>query len=266
MSEQHSAAVEQAFSQQVSAFEDRRFNKVFTDDVAWLFERLSLAPEQLALDVAAGTGHAARELAQFVHVVVALDATPAMLAAGKLAADRAGLRNVIFQRGDAAALPYLDDSFDVVVSRFAIHHFERPSEQAAEMARCLRGGGQLVIADLVSDDQATVAATQNRLERLRDPSHTTMLTLDGLVEVVERNGLAVQDVQTRDVDRPLAPWLAQTEAGEDIVARVGEELHAELAGGAATGFRPREDAAGLHFVQRFAAVTAIGPVRAHAAK
>ena len=123
-----------------------------------------------------------------------------------------------------------------------------------------------MIADLVSDDQATVAATQNRLERLRDPSHTTMLTLDGLVEVVERNGLAVQDVQTRDVDRPLAPWLAQTEAGEDIVARVGEELHAELAGGAATGFRPREDAAGLYFVQRFAAVTAIGPVRAHAAK
>jgi ubiquinone/menaquinone biosynthesis C-methylase UbiE len=266
MSEQHSAAVERAFSQQAQAFEDRRFNKVFTDDVAWLFERLSLAPEQLALDVAAGTGHAARALAPFVRGVVALDATPAMLAAGKLAADRAGLRNVIFQRGDATALPYLDGSFDVVVSRFAVHHFERPSEQAAEMARCLRRGGQLVIADLVSDEDVEVAATQNRLERLRDPSHTTMLTLDGLVDLVERTGLAVQDVQTRDVDRPLAPWLAQTEAGEDVVARVGEELRAELAGGAVTGFRPREDDGGLHFAQRFAAVTAIGPGRARAAE
>jgi hypothetical protein len=88
MSDQHSAALERAFSQQASAFEDRRFNKVFTDDVAWLFERLDLAPEQLALDVAAGTGHAARALAPFVRGVVALDATPAMLAQGKLAADR----------------------------------------------------------------------------------------------------------------------------------------------------------------------------------
>jgi ubiquinone/menaquinone biosynthesis C-methylase UbiE len=259
MSDQHSAAVERAFSQQASAFEDRRFNKIFTDDVVWLFERLRLEPEQLALDVAAGTGHAARALAPFVRGVVALDATPAMLAAGKLAADRAGLHNVLFQRGDAAALPYLDDSFDVVVSRFAVHHFERPSEQAAEIARCLRPGGQLVIADLISDDDATVAATQNRLERLRDPSHTTMLTRDGLIDLIERTGLDVRDVQTRDVDRPLTPWLEQTEAGEDVIARVEDELRAELAGGAATGFRPREDEAGLSFVQRFAAVTAIEP-------
>lgn len=266
MSDQHATAIKQAFSQQAPVFEDRRFNKVFTDNVTWLFERLNLAPEQLALDVAAGTGHAARALAPCVRGVVALDATPAMLVAGKLAADRAGLRNVLFQRGDAAALPYLDDSFDVVVSRFAVHHFERPAEQAAEMARCLRPGGQLVIADLISDDKAAVAATQNRLERLRDPSHTTMLTLDGLSGLVERTGLAVQDVQTRDVARPLAPWLAQTEAGEETVSRIEQELHAELAGGAVTGFRPRKDEGGLHFIQRFAAVTAIAAGSAHAAE
>jgi ubiquinone/menaquinone biosynthesis C-methylase UbiE len=265
MSDQHSAALERTFSQQAAAFEDRRFNKVFTDDVAWLFERLSLAPEQLALDVAAGTGHAARALAPFVRGVVALDATPAMLAVGKRAADRIGLRNVLFQRGDASALPYLEDSFDVVVSRFAVHHFERPSEQAMEMARCLRPGGQLVIADLLSDDVAAIAATQNRLERLRDLSHTKMLTLDELTGLVERMGLTVRDVQTRDIDRPLAPWLAQTEAGEDVITSVERELRAELAGGAATGFDPREDEADLHFVQRFAAVTASKPTRPNGA-
>jgi SAM-dependent methyltransferase len=266
MSDRHSAALERAFSQQASTFEDPRFNKVFTDDVAWIFERLSLAPERLALDVAAGTGHAARALAPFVRRVVALDATPAMLVAGKRAADRAGLCNLLCQRGDAAALPYLDDSFDIVVSRFAVHHFEHPSVQAAEMARCLRPGGQLVIADLLSDDDVAIAATQNRLERLRDPSHTTMLTLDGLVGLIERTGLTVRDVQTRDIDRPLAPWLAQTEAGEDVIHRVEQELRAELAGSAATGFRPRENEAGLHFVQRFAAVTATEPRPGHLAE
>jgi ubiquinone/menaquinone biosynthesis C-methylase UbiE len=259
MSEQHSAAVEQAFSQQARAFEDRRFNRVFTTELEWLFERLTLGPSDLLLDVAAGTGHAARALAPLVSGVVALDATAAMLSAGKRAAEQAGLRNVLFQRGDAAALPFLDDSFDVVVSRFAVHHFERPSEQVAEMARCLRPGRQLVIADLISEKDSAIAATQNRLEQLRDHSHTTMQTIDGLLALVEHAGLSVDDVQTRDVERPLAPWLTQTETSDELVNSIVDELHAELRGGPATGFRPREDEHGLHFVQRFASITATKP-------
>ena len=86
------------------------------------------------LDVAAGTGHVARSLAPRVRAVVALDATQAMLEQGK----RHGVPNVVFMRGDAAALPFVDQSFDVVVNRFALHHFEQPEVQLAEMRRCGR--------------------------------------------------------------------------------------------------------------------------------
>src|SRR5688572_28625776 len=103
-----------------------------------MFERLRPSPHDLVLDVAAGTGHVARALAASVRAVIAVDATEAMLAAGKAEADRAGLRNVVFQRGDAAALPFADGSFDIVLSRFALHHFEQPAVQVREMARCLR--------------------------------------------------------------------------------------------------------------------------------
>ena len=118
------------------------------------------------LDVAAGTGHVARRLAPSVRAVVALDATRAMLEQGRAQ----GVPNVIFVQGDAASMPFLDGSFDMVVSRFAVHHFEDPAVQVAEMRRCLRPGGRLAIADLVADPAA--AAEQNRLEALRDPSHT----------------------------------------------------------------------------------------------
>jgi ubiquinone/menaquinone biosynthesis C-methylase UbiE len=259
MSKQHEAAVEQAFSQQAPAFEDRRFNRVFTVEMGWLFERLALDSADLLLDVAAGTGHAARALAPSVRGVVALDATTAMLAAGKAAAEQAGLHNIVFQRGDASALPFLDDSFDVVVSRFAVHHFENPRGPAAEMVRCLRPGGQMMIADLVSEDDPKVAEVQNRLERLRDPSHTTMLTVDRLDALFEDVGLTAGEVHLRDIDRPLEPWLQQTAADDDVVAQITEELRAELQGGEITGFRPREDEHGLHFVQRFASITAIKP-------
>jgi ubiquinone/menaquinone biosynthesis C-methylase UbiE len=251
----HAAAVESAFSQQAPAFEDTRLNRVFTADIGWLFAHVQLAPEQLALDVAAGTGHVARWLAPSVRAVVALDATTAMLEAGRAAAERAGLRNLAFQRGDASALPFIDESFDVVVTRFAVHHFERPGGPVAEMARCLRAGGRMVVADLIAVTDVSVAARQNELERLRDPSHTRILAASELVELVGRFADVVA-VETREIVRPLTPWLEQTNVDDAVAGRLTAALRAELAGGPATGFAPREDAGELHFVHTLASVTA----------
>jgi ubiquinone/menaquinone biosynthesis C-methylase UbiE len=38
---------------------------------------------------------------------------------------------------------FVDDSFDLVASRFAVHHFERPEEQIGEMVRVCRAGGRV---------------------------------------------------------------------------------------------------------------------------
>jgi ubiquinone/menaquinone biosynthesis C-methylase UbiE len=260
MSEDHAAAIEQAFSHQAQAFEDRRFNRIFTTDVAWLLEDLDPAPDDLVLDVAAGTGHVARALAPAVRAVVALDATVAMLAEGRAAAAAAGLRNVVFQRGDAAALPFLDGSFDLVVTRFAIHHFAGPAGPVGEMARCVRPGGRVLVADLIADDDPEVAARQNELERLRDPSHTTMPSAAELVALVRGAGLADVRLQAREIVRPLAPWLAQTGVSEEVGARVTAALRADAAGGPPTGFSPRERDGAWEFVHTVACVTGVRPL------
>jgi SAM-dependent methyltransferase len=260
MTADHADALEQSFSRQAAAFEDSRFNTVLTEAVEWLFARLELRPDQVVLDVAAGTGHAARALAPGVRGVIALDATAAMLDEGKRAADAAGLRNIVFQRGDAAVLPFLNGSFEIVVSRFAIHHFEDPAIQVAEMARCLRPGGVLVIPDLVADDDRCIAARRDQLERLRDPSHTRVLSEDELVGVIAACGLEIRAVDRRTGERPLLPWLAQTGAAGAVVAAIAAELTAELNGGSATGFGPRIEAGELHFTQSFVSVTADKPL------
>lgn len=258
MSDDHAAAVRRAFSQQAAAFEDPRFNRIFTADVDWLLAHLDPGPGDLALDVAAGTGHVARRLAPAVRSVIALDATAAMLEAGRAAAEAAGVRNVVFQRGDAAALPFLDGSFDIAVTRFAVHHFEAPHAVVREMARCVRPGGRLVVADIVCADDPAVAATQNRLERLRDPSHTAMLPADGLTALLDGVGRVVA-VETRAVVRPLGPWLAQTGASDEVAEEIAGALRAELAGGPPTGFQPGEADGDLSFVHTLVAVTAATP-------
>jgi ubiquinone/menaquinone biosynthesis C-methylase UbiE len=259
MPDDHAAAIERAFSHQARAFEDRRFNRIFTTDVEWLLEDLELAPDDLVLDVAAGTGHVARALAPAVRAVVALDATVAMLHEGHAAAAAAGLRNVVFQRGDAAAMPFLDGSFDLVLTRFAVHHFEDPAAPLAEMARCVRPGGRVVVADIIAAGDPAVAARQNELERLRDPSHTTMLSAGELVALLARAGLEDVRIEAREIVRPLAPWLDQTDVHEDVRARITAALSADAAGGPSTGFAPRERDGGWEFVHTVASVTATRP-------
>lgn len=252
----HAGAIERAFSQQAPWFEDPRYAEIFTAQSEWMFAALELRPDDLLLDVAAGTGHAARALAPSVRCAVALDVTDAMLAEGKAAADRDGLRNVVFVRGDAAALPFPAASFDVAVARYAVHHFEAPELPLDEMVRCLRPGGRIALADIVTDPDPAVAAAQNHLERLRDPSHTRTLALEELAALLQRAGLTILSADSREVERPLAPWLDQADALAAPRAAIGAELAAELAGGPATGFRPREVDGEMRFVHRIAAVVA----------
>jgi ubiquinone/menaquinone biosynthesis C-methylase UbiE len=54
------------------------------------------------------------------------------------------------QVGNATALPYPDDSFDLVVSSFSVHHWEDPEAAVPELARVLRPGGKLYIYDFDS--------------------------------------------------------------------------------------------------------------------
>jgi SAM-dependent methyltransferase len=255
----HSERVREAFSAQAAAFEDPRHNHLFTTDASWLFASLPLGGNELLLDVAAGTGHAARELAPRVRAAVALDLTPEMLAMGKRAAEESALGNVLFMRGDGADLPFLEGSFDVVVTRFALHHVERPRTLLAEIVRCTTHGGWIGVADMLADDDEAVAQRQNRLERLRDPSHAGMLSAAALVALLGELGLAEVALETREIDRPLAPWLEQASVDAGTADVIRRELREELAGGPSSGFQPREHDHKMCFVQRWGVALARRP-------
>lgn len=255
----HAERVREVFSRQASAFEDHRSNHALTDQAEWLFEPLRCGPQDMLLDVAAGTGHAARSLAAKVRVAVAVDLTEAMLQAGQRSAQQDGLSNVIFLRGDALDLPFLDQSFDVVISRFATHHIEHPDIQLAEMARCLRPGGRLALADIVADEDSQAAEAQERIERLRDPSHARTVSVTELVETTRALGLHQIAVESREVGHSAEHWLGRANVDPEVAAGVQAELRAELDGGQATGLQPFEREGQLWLTQTWACVRAVKP-------
>lgn len=92
------------------------------------------------LDVATGCGNAALPAARAGAHVVACDLTPELLAAGRVHADRLGL-TVEWRQGDAEALPFDDDEFDVVISCVGVMFAPRHQVCADELLRVCRPGG-----------------------------------------------------------------------------------------------------------------------------
>lgn len=247
----HNQVVQREFAAQAASFDDPRY--VFANEriLDWILRHVPVERHFTVLDVAAGAGHLARAIAPLAHQVIAFDLTPEMLTAGKAAADTAGTTNLIFERGDAAALPYLDDSFDLVVSRFAVHHFAEPERQISEMVRVCRPGGRVAIIDLVTADPA-LAESHNELERRRDPSHRTALGPERMAALIEAGGAALEQEISTDQELDVERWLAQAGTSRETADEIRAALAGELEGGPPTGMRPLRANGELCFTQRWA--------------
>jgi len=115
---------------------------------------LSTPPGRRWLDVGCGNG-------AFTDLV-AQNGAPAELhgidpSEGQLtfARDRVEGRNVMFQRGDAMALQYEDDRFDIAVMALVIHYVPQPARAVAEMARVVRPCGTVATYVWAYDQAAT---------------------------------------------------------------------------------------------------------------
>lgn len=247
----HNKAIRQTFEKQAASFT----HTIYTHRLDWMIEELAPQPDDIVLDVAAGTGHIARSIAPNVRSVVAMDLTPEMLRQGKAQADADGARNILFEIGDAAHLPYLDASFDLVTNRFAVHHFEDPGVQLAEMVRVCRPGGRIGIIDMLVAPDPSVAQEHNRLERLRDRTHTEAFSLEGLASLLEQSGVQVTKQTTREVKMEFDPWLATTQPPVADGEKIRAALQAELdSGNASTGMRPFMQDGKLCFMHTWAVI------------
>jgi len=159
------------------------------------------------LDVACGPGILSAAIAKSAGDVVAFDLTPQMLTKARQRCSSAGLDNVTFREGNAAELPFADATFDAVVTRLSVHHFDRPKRVMSEIFRVLRPGGSFVMADVISSEVPAESELQNAIEILRDPSHVRMLPGSELTALVEESGFAIESQTTWDKPRAFGEWM-----------------------------------------------------------
>ncbi|MHB8657669.1 MAG: class I SAM-dependent methyltransferase [Solirubrobacteraceae bacterium] len=122
--------------------------------VALREEIMSLArleADDRALDVGAGTGLLTLAAAPQASFVTAVDISPAMCRHLSTKLADVPIRNVDVVVANATELPLADESVDVVLSNYCLHHLTDPDKRNAleEIWRVLRPGGRVVIGDMM---------------------------------------------------------------------------------------------------------------------
>ncbi|MFL5894381.1 MAG: class I SAM-dependent methyltransferase [Thermoleophilaceae bacterium] len=124
------------------------FGPGMADEVRIARLMLALAPGDGVLDVGCGTGNFTRAFAPAVGadgLVVGLDVSQTMLARALRDTEAAGLDQVVYVRGDAQELPFVDASFDAVCCFAALNLFADPYAALDSFTRVLTPGGRLAI-------------------------------------------------------------------------------------------------------------------------
>jgi ubiquinone/menaquinone biosynthesis C-methylase UbiE len=189
-------------------------------DLTAMLRAVALTGRERLLDVGTGAGHTALAFAPRVTEVVALDLTEAMLEQTRIEAERRGLDNLRCQLGDAEALPFATDSFDLVTSRLAAHHFPRAEVAAAEMARVLCPGGSLLLEDSMAPEDPAQDTFFNTIELLRDPSHVRNYTPSQWLRMLSGCGIEAEVLGRWGLYQDFNQWVERTRAPQTSVAEL----------------------------------------------
>jgi ubiquinone/menaquinone biosynthesis C-methylase UbiE len=175
-------------------------------------------PGDLALDVATGTGNTAFALAQHVRRVVGLDLTREMLTEARRVAGERSSANVDWVIGDAARLPFQDETFDIYVVRAAPHHFRDVDAFLAEAHRVLKPNRDAAFVDCAPPLPARDVL--HEVELRRDPSHVLSLTVEEWVSKLGRAGFVVEVAQARELDWNYEEWMANMAVAAGLSAEL----------------------------------------------
>ena len=219
--EQHNAdAIRQvereAWDRAAPAFSDNGA-KLTAHAVGDLIEAASITVGCRALEIGCGPGHVTKRLAEAGAEATGVDLAPAMVAVA-----RRSHPELSFEVADAEELPFDDDTFDVVLINFAIHHLPQPARACEEIYRVLVEGGRFVFAGPI--EQFGFGAFIEGLSAhhtMDDLPHGPIYlgaTREDYVKLVKNAGFGAYDVTVRQITLQLGSLEPLLVSGWEICA------------------------------------------------
>ncbi len=162
------------------------------------------------LDLGCGGGHVSYRAAPHVRQVVACDLTPDMLAAVAQQAIQRNLSNITVQQAAAEQLPFDSASFDVVLCRFTVHHWQDMEAGLQEARRVLKPNGRAIFIDVTAPADRVLDTHLQAFELLRDASHVRDYSIAEWTAALSHAGFAIRSTTARKLRMHFPIWIART--------------------------------------------------------
>jgi ubiquinone/menaquinone biosynthesis C-methylase UbiE len=248
MSKKHRELVQKQFTKTVDAFAKyavRDTPEVLSEKV----EFVKPQPTDFVLDLACGPGAFPLALARRVRSAVGIDLTFEMLRQARAFQAEGQAANAAFACGDAEQLPFPDATFSLVTCQCSFHHMPKPELVLKEMLRVAKPDGRLLVIDTLAPESDAKFELHNKIEKLRDPSHTLTLRLTTYLRLFEQSGLEVTRQALRRRQRSFNQWMlrAGCKPGQKRYEETRRLMEESLAGDTA-GFSAQAEGEDIRIV------------------
>jgi SAM-dependent methyltransferase len=162
------------------------------------------------LDLGCGAGHASFALARGGALrITAYDPSSDMLAVVVQEAAARGHEEIETSVGAAEALPFENNTFDLVVTRYSAHHWTSVPRALAECARVTARGGRLIVIDVIAPETPLFDTSLQVIEFLRDASHVRNYRVSEWVAMQRAAGFREPAVARWKLPLEFGSWIAR---------------------------------------------------------
>ncbi|MEC8856858.1 MAG: class I SAM-dependent methyltransferase [Chloroflexota bacterium] len=162
------------------------------------------------IDLGTGAGFTAFAVAGVSDRVIASDVTEPMLRQAQRLGRERGIANLDLSQNAAEALPFANESVDLITSRVSAHHFRDFEKALDEAQRVLKSGGSLLMADSVAPEDDDITDWMNEIELRRDFSHVENRKISKIQEMLAGRGFTAVENDYPRIYLRFNEWTART--------------------------------------------------------
>ena len=155
-----------------------------------ILDFLPINADMKILDLGTGSGYLSFPIAKkYSNIsVIGLDIVEKALEVNRFRAKEEQIRNISFITYNGIEVPFSDSEFDMVISRYALHHFPDIQKSISEVSRVLKRGGFLFVSDPTPNANDTSRFVDGYMQLKKD-GHIKFYTKEEWLQICGKYGL-----------------------------------------------------------------------------
>ena len=214
-----SEIVREQFNKQAEAFSNWTVTKN-TEYLKGISEFIALNSNDSLLDVACGTGDFTLFVSSMLKSAAGIDVSEEMIKIALKQKKNKNIENVDFKIAEVAHIPYPDNSFDIVFSKSAFHHFDESETVFREMVRCCKPNGKIGICDIIAFENPYVDNFFEVLEKEVDVSHNKTLSKQDFLKLFRQNNITQDKIFEVEIEHIVSEYLKHAVRNDDSEKRI----------------------------------------------